>query len=86
MPTFTDNTPNQTRTAIGEIRYEFMDTNGAAAGYTTRAAVQILDQNNKPMRMVHLASVTPILTTQERNQLMAIFARLRAEAVKDLLP
>lgn len=86
MPIFdTDPTPVQTPTYIGEIRYDFTDANGTPAGYTSHVVVQVLDQDSAPITIKHVRNLSPHLTATERGQLMAIFNRLRNEAVKELL-
>lgn len=86
MPIFdTDPTPVQTPTYIGEIRYDFTDANGTAQGYSSHVVVQVLDQDSKPITIKHVRNISPHLTATERAHLTAIFARLRAEAVKELL-
>lgn len=86
MPIFDpDPTDNRVKTYIGEMRYEFKDTNGTAQGMESTLNVQVLDQDGRPMKGVHLRNVASKLTAAERSQLMAIFTRLRAEAVKELL-
>lgn len=87
MPIFDpDTTPVQTKTYIGEMKYELNDTNGTSQGVQSILVVQILDQDSRPMKIVHLRNVASKLTATERSQLLAIFSRLRGEAVKELLP
>ena len=86
MPIFdVDTTPVQTKTFVGEMRYELTDANGTPQGVTSTLSVQVLDQNSTPMKIVHLRNLSSKLTAQERTQLLAIFTRLRGEAVKELL-
>ncbi len=86
MPIFDpDPTPAQVKTYIGEMRYEFNDTNGTPQGMESRLSVQVLDQDARPMRISNLRNVASKLTATERQQLLAIFSRLRGEAVKELL-
>lgn len=86
MPIFDpDPTNSQVKTYIGPMRYEITDTNGTAQGMESHLTVQILDQDGKPMGIKHLRNFANKLTVQERQQLLAIFTRLRGEAVKELL-
>lgn len=76
-----DNLPTTpTATAIGTIRYEINDASGLPAGYEFRASVQILDQANRTMHNANLQNVIQYLTATEKQQLLAIFSRLRSEA------
>ncbi len=87
MPIFDpDPTNTSVKTYIGEMRYDLTDTNGTPQGVQSILTVQILDQDGKPMGIKHLRNVASKLTVAERSQLLAIFVRLRGEAVKELLP
>ena len=86
MPIFDpDPDANRTKTYIGEMRYEFNDANGTPQSIESILTVQILDQNGRPMGIKHLRALAAKLTPTERQQLLAILARLRGEAVKELL-
>lgn len=76
---------NQVKTAIGALQYEFTDSNGTPEGITSMLMVTVLDQSGAPMKIVRLRNVSQHLTATEKTRLFAIFARLRGEAVKELL-
>lgn len=88
MPNFAfDSLPTApTPTAIGAIRYEIVDASGLPQGYEFRASVQVLDQANRTMHNANIGNVIQYLTNTEKQQLLAIFTRLRNEAAAHYLP
>ncbi len=86
MPTFDPlDTANQVKTTVGALQYEFTDSNGTPEGITSMLMVTVLDQSGAPMKIVRLRNVSNHLTATEKTRLLALFTRLRAEAVKELL-
>lgn len=86
MPIFdpTD-TEAQVKTSIGAIQYEFNDGDGTPEGITSTLSVTLLDQKGEPMKIVRLRNVSAHMTATEKTRLLALFVRLRGEAVKELL-
>lgn len=86
MPIFDDSRP--VPTAIGRLAYNFFDDTYETPGidgYSADVFVELRDAENTVLRTVRVADLTQHLTTTEKQQLGAMFARLRALAETELL-